>query len=394
TDTVSKPEDDTGTEPDPSDAAPEPADVVTDASSEDVGPACDPAACAGDDPCVQGACVEGECVQTPIEGCCTSAVQCNDDDLCTLDSCGDANICEHTVLPDCCSEGTPCDDGDPCTTDACGDDFSCLDPVAIEGCCQSDDECDDANPCTTNTCAELLCAEPVVHADGDPCDVDGICVGGECVATPVCGDGEQGFGEACDDGGTTPGDGCSMTCTVEDFQVGDIIFTEFMPNPSAVLDAEGEWVEVYNTTDADIDINGWTLTESNENPHVITSATPVIVPAGSFFVLTLRCDPADNGGIEPGYCYDGVIIDGVLNPEFILNNDVDTMVLGWNGIVVDTLSYDGSAGWAIAQGVSTQLSNASLDDVSNDDSAAWCASTATFGDGDLGSPGEDNEACP
>ncbi len=180
----------------------------------------------------------------------------------------------------------------------------------------------------------------------------------------------------------------------EDFEVGDIIFTEYMANPAAVLDDFGEWLEVYNTTDADIDINGWTLSESNENPHVITSATPVIVAPGSFFALTLRCDSSVNGGIDPGYCYDGVIIDSELNPEFILNNDADTMALGWNGIVVDTLSYDVGAAWAIAQGVSTQLSTDALDEASNDDSTAWCAATATFGDGDLGSPGEDNEACP
>ncbi len=153
-------------------------------------------------------------------------------------------------------------------------------------------------------------------------------------------------------------------------------------------------LRIYNTTDADIDINGWTLSESNENPHVITSETPVIVPAGSFFALTLRCDSSVNGGIDPGYCYDGVIIDSELNPEFILNNDTDSVGLGWNGIAIDTLSYDVTDGWCIVEGVSTQLSAGSLDGVSNNDSTAWCAATAMYGDGDMGSPGTDNQNCP
>ena len=64
----------------------------------------------------------------------------------------------------------------------------------------------------------------------------------------------------------------------------------------------GEWIEIYNTTAEDIDINGWHLSETNANPHVISSMQPVIVPAGGYRVLTLTCDFETNGGVKPVYC--------------------------------------------------------------------------------------------
>jgi hypothetical protein len=48
---------------------------------------------------------------------------------------------------------------------------------------------------------------------------------------------------------------CASTCP----NPGDIIITEIMQNPSAVNDSEGEWFEVYNTTGADINLDGWEI---------------------------------------------------------------------------------------------------------------------------------------
>ncbi len=43
---------------------------------------------------------------------------------------------------------------------------------------------------------------------------------------------------------------------LEDVQLGDLIITEIMNNPSAVGDSEGEWFEIYNNGSQDINING------------------------------------------------------------------------------------------------------------------------------------------
>jgi len=70
---------------------------------------------------------------------CTSALDCNDGNSCTVDSCT-AGVCQNAVAPD----GTACDDADACTTgDVCqagscaGSPISCTPPLAcIAGTCQ------------------------------------------------------------------------------------------------------------------------------------------------------------------------------------------------------------------------------------------------------------------
>ena len=397
-------------------------------ADEIVEPECtDDADCDDGMICTTNTCTDGECVFQAIAGCCSDDAACDDGDECTDDSCeANANACVNVLNGTCCAEDTDCDDGDLCTTDACdaglcanlstgvegccNADVDCDDgdlcttdkcslenvcgAIAIVGCCNVDDDCEDGNPCTTSTCNAANACDDVTLADETACGDALVCYEGACIDDPVCGDGVQGFNEACDDGNTKPGDGCSMTCGVESFNVGDIIFTEFMANPSQVLDADGEWIELYNTTGEDIDINGWHLAESNKNPHIIWSDEPVIVPAGGYLILTLTCDPAGNGGIEPGYCYEGGIVDEVVNPLIILNNDVDQVSLSWNAQVIDTLDYDDSAGWSVGNGVSTQLSAGLLDGVSNNLGTNWCAATEPYGDGDLGTPGTANATCP
>ena len=129
------------------------------------GKACGPDGCGGtcgeclqEDPCAQSECSEGQCVNTPKV--------CDDDNLCTEDSCDASGECVHAEVP--------CEDDNPCTTGVCG---------AEEG------ECD---------------YTPV--ADGSACEAEGIpsaqasCQGGQCVCVPDC------AGKSCGD------DGCGGSC--------------------------------------------------------------------------------------------------------------------------------------------------------------------------------------
>ena len=61
---------------------------------------------------------------------------------------------------------------------------------------------------------------------------------------------------------------------------GDLIITEIMQNPLAVSDANGEWFEVYNTTDHPIDMLGMTIRDDGSDSHVI--GENLIVPSGEF----------------------------------------------------------------------------------------------------------------
>jgi len=187
-------------------------------------------------------CFNGDCIGD-------SVVDCDDGNVCTVDSCTAALGCVHSdvngegcddgllcTLGDVCSRGEcvgapdSCDDGNPCTVDVCTEDGGCQhvpaevacedgDPCTVgdscrEGVCVSGgpNACDDENYCTIDTCNSDVgcvhlptfspCCTGAVEAcdDGNPCTTD-LCdpVTGDCATEPAEG--------ACDD---------NDACTVED----------------------------------------------------------------------------------------------------------------------------------------------------------------------------------
>jgi hypothetical protein len=105
-----------------------------------------------------------ECVHTPIENCCTQPADCDDGDPCMAVSCVD-NQCVRTPIENCCTEPIDCDDGKLCTSDACVDNRCVY--TQIPGCCLSDADCDDGDPCTADSCVDNRCVYTVVDSDGD-----------------------------------------------------------------------------------------------------------------------------------------------------------------------------------------------------------------------------------
>jgi hypothetical protein len=186
--------------------------------------------CTTEDHCQEGTCKFGQ------------AVLCNDDDICTDDSCDplvgclfemnsalcdDGNVC---TLGDTCELGQcagglemVCDDGNLCTTDACVPGVGCQFLPNQAG-------CDDGNACTdADGCDAGWCQGTPVS-----CDDNNYCTADSCDAAQGClhdalPDGSQltgcnGFCEACVAGacgpaeaGTDNGDDCDPA---EEFQIG------------------------------------------------------------------------------------------------------------------------------------------------------------------------------
>lgn len=164
---------------------------------------------------------------------------------------------------------------------------------------------------------------------------------------------------------------------------GDIIITEIMQNPDAVLDNVGEYFEVYNTTAAAIDIVGWEivdLTNANENFTIITS---VVVPANGYAVLVANADPLVNGGITAAYAYNG--------STTFLGNGSDEISIQCGGNVIDEVSWDNGATFPDAQGISMELALNRFNATDNDLGANWSVAVTAYGDGDLGTPGTAND---
>ncbi len=151
------------------------------------------------------------------DGVCTgdSQLDCDDDNVCTTDTCDDTLGCVHAY------NQAPCDDGNACTeNDTCEQGFCSGDAV----------DCDDGNVCTTDSCDPQAGCDHANNTDpcedGDDCTVGDTCQDGgcqpgaarDCDDSNVCTDDScvQGLGcvnannsDACDDGNScTEGDYC------------------------------------------------------------------------------------------------------------------------------------------------------------------------------------------
>jgi len=208
-----------------------------------------------------GICEAGICVEAPE---CIEDIDCDDDNICTLDACVDG-MCGYTPnvdescelepgLPGICNdmgeciglcEGVDCTSSSECVQDGicdeqtgecipgdpqpidtictegggsfCDGQGSCVECNGAEQCaageicegnmcvaapeCTTDDDCNDDNQCTINTCESQMCFDSNRQA-GEPCDQDG--------------------GTVCDGGGNCVPDGTCMTTEVfrEDFESG------------------------------------------------------------------------------------------------------------------------------------------------------------------------------
>ena len=128
--------------------------------------------CNGNEVCTSGVCQSG------------TALDCDDDNVCTTDSCYPDFGCHHNV--------TVCTDGSACTVDLC-------DPVL--GCTSTPISCDDNDACTTDSCDDVAgCQYQAVNcSDGDLCTIDACDSATGCSYTPKdCNDANVCTSDACD----------------------------------------------------------------------------------------------------------------------------------------------------------------------------------------------------
>ncbi|QDU65531.1 lamin tail domain-containing protein [Engelhardtia mirabilis] len=168
-------------------------------------------------------------------------------------------------------------------------------------------------------------------------------------------------------------------------QPGDLVITEVMKDPSFVTDGFGEWFEVFNTTDADIDVNHWTITDGGTDSILLDAGAPLIVPAHSFAVLGNNADPAVNGGID-------MLVDYSLYGTLNFSNAADSLVLTTpDQIVVDAIVWDDGVEWPDEPGQSMQLVEGVFEFDLNDDGGNWevteCFIGGTPFNTDRGTPG-------
>lgn len=181
----------------------------------------------------------------------------------------------------------------------------------------------------------------------------------------------------------TPGGGGSTVAGVDSLQTGDLVITEIMQNPSgSVADENGEWFEVYVAASEAVDLQGLVVEDDGSDSFTVGSS--LVVQPGSYVVFANNGEASTNGGVTVDYAYTGMS----------LGNGDDELVLTNGSVEIDRVAYDGGPVFPDPTGASMQLDPDHRNDTDNDSGANWCESSATFGDGGLGTPGASNGACP
>jgi hypothetical protein len=188
-----------------------------------------------------------------------------------------------------------------------------------------------------------------------------------------------------DDDATTPPDDDDSTLPPDEGS-GSVILTELMLDPAAVDDADGEWLELYNTTNFPIDLSGWTLSDLGSDSTSISPSQPLAIASHGYLVLGRSTSSSVNGGAGVDWAYGTAFSIANSEDEIILTNDLGTQVFAF--------AYTGS--FPDSPGVSTQLQAGVLDLAGMMSAANWCIAdeSYTYGLGDSGTPGTANPACP
>jgi len=220
----------------------------------------------------------------------------------------------------------------------------------------------------------------------------------EWASQGVCpdGDGDGYEDEACggddcddDDVNVNPGaaellnevdDDCDGMVDEGQLIEGDLLITEIMRDSLAVDDTYGEWIEVYNNSAYEVNLNGFEVTDLGSNDFTVDE--DVWVSPDSYVILARDDDPGANGGVPADFMW----------TNYALSNTEDEVILTFGGVEIDRVEY-WDPDWPDVAGESMSLDFDSYDATLNDDYANWCGATTPFGSGDLGSPGEDNPIC-
>ena len=155
-----------------------------------------------------------------------------------------------------------------------------------------------------------------------------------------------------------------------------IVINEIMQNPNAVNDEYGEWFELLNNDSVSVDLLDWTFRDNDYDSHTISSS--VIIEPDSFVVFGVNAESDTNGGLLVDYEYS----------EIVLANGLDELILvSAQGIIIDSVAWDNGLTFPDPTGASMALLDANSD---NSIGSNWQASVVSYGNGDYGTPGQEN----
>ena len=173
-------------------------------------------------------------------------------------------------------------------------------------------------------------------------------------------------------------------------QVGDVRITELM---AKIEGNDGNWFELFNSTDHDVDLNGCTLSSGNEEQFVLQA--PLLISAGNYSVFA-----SDRSNLALLTLVAGEVAYQYRATEFELTGGPDAVSLSCNEVVIDTVSYASYRPGAATQSRGWQLAPGVLDASATDKDISWCytglpilSEDYLYGDDNVASPGRANPRC-
>ncbi len=98
-----------------------------------------------------------------------------------------------------------------------------------------------------------------------------------------------------DTGGADTG-GADTGASPREPRSGEVLITEFLPDPAAVSDALGEWVELFNASEQTLSLAGCRLGDSGRNDFALPEG--LLIAPGEYLVIGRSDDGAANGGLD------------------------------------------------------------------------------------------------
>lgn len=163
---------------------------------------------------------------------------------------------------------------------------------------------------------------------------------------------------------------------------GELAFSELMLRPLAVSPELGQWVELKNTTNDVLQLAGLSFLSATGSVELLDD---VALPPGAHVVLGRSRDAFVNGGVD---------VDVLLSASVDIALDGDILTVARGEVVIARLNFGSIGpsplGLTLSSGAATQLASEAPDPSV---AANWCAATAPYGAGDLGTPGAPNTRC-
>ncbi|PID91071.1 MAG: hypothetical protein CSA96_10280 [Bacteroidetes bacterium] len=169
-----------------------------------------------------------------------------------------------------------------------------------------------------------------------------------------------------------------------DIAYGELIITEIMANPDALPDSEGEWFEIYNTSERTIELQNLIIGRNDNDRHLVAEALQL--PAGEHFVFNRS---AEATAVSNCYNYASALQLPNSGANLSLFNAGTTEN---PGALIFALDY-GADGFPSGTGASIALDPDHYNPVSALAGANWCTAISAYNTGDLGTPGSMNEQC-